>query len=129
MKNCYLCGKEATTFDHIPPKGLFPKNFQYKGIKVPSCKTCNNESSKDDEYLRDCFTISGHNKAARQVFLDTVRRSYLRPYSQLQTVTPKTHQSEEALLYPKMNFSNQLFYSPSFLHPWMESIRTYYSQI
>src|SRR3989338_1428836 len=87
MKNCYLCGAEATTFDHVPQKGLFPKDFQYKGIKVPACKTCNNESSKDEEYLRDCFAITGHNKAARQVFLDTVRRSYLRPYSQLQSVT------------------------------------------
>lgn len=84
---CYLCGVEASTFDHIPPKCLFPKNFQYKGIKVPACKRCNNKSSKDDEYLRDCFAITGQNKEARQVFLERVRPSYIRLYSRIQKVT------------------------------------------
>ncbi len=84
---CYLCGSPATTYDHIPPKSLFPKNFQYKGFKVPACKECNNATSKDDEYLRDCFAITGQNKEARQVFREGVRPSYMRSYAMLQKVT------------------------------------------
>ena len=86
-EKCYICGKPATTFDHIPPKSLFPKDFQYKGVKVPACKGCNNATSKDDEYLRDCFSMTGWNKEARQVFLEGVRPSYLRSYAMLQKVT------------------------------------------
>jgi len=86
-KRCYLCGVPATTFDHIPPKSLFPKDFQYKGVKVPACKNCNNATSKDDEYLRDCFAITGWNKEARRVFLGGVRPSYMRPYSMMQRIT------------------------------------------
>lgn len=90
MKNgerCYLCGVPATTYDHIPPKSLFPKDFQYKGVKVPACKNCNNATSKDDEYLRDTFAMTGWNKEARQVFLEGVRPSYMRPYAMMQSVT------------------------------------------
>lgn len=86
-QKCYLCGNPATTFDHIPPKSLFPKDFQYKGMKIPACEECNNASSKDDEYLRDCFSMTGWNKEARQVFLEKVRPSYIRPYSLMQPVT------------------------------------------
>lgn len=86
-ENCYLCGAVATTYDHIPPKSLFPKGFQYKGVKVPACKECNNASSKDDEYLRDCFAMTSGIQEARQVFAEGVRPSYLRPYSTMQQVT------------------------------------------
>ncbi|OGH15254.1 MAG: hypothetical protein A2860_02380 [Candidatus Levybacteria bacterium RIFCSPHIGHO2_01_FULL_37_33] len=86
-QTCYLCQAPATTFDHIPPKSLFPKDFQYKGVKVPACKSCNNATSKDDEYLRDCFAMTGWNKEARQVFLEGVRPSYLRPYAMMHQVT------------------------------------------
>ena len=84
---CYLCGNIAETYDHIPPKSLFPKDFQYKGLKVPACRKCNNDTSKDDEYLRDSFAITGWNQAARQVFIEGVRPSYMRPYALLQRVT------------------------------------------
>jgi len=90
MKNgetCYLCGAIATTYDHIPPKSLFPKNYQYKGVKVPACKSCNNATSKDDEYLRDSFAMTGWNNEARQVFLEGVRPSYMRPYAMKKPVT------------------------------------------
>lgn len=86
-KICYLCGKPATTFDHIPPKSLFPKDFQHKGWKVPACKKCNNATSKDDEYLRDCFAITGQNKEAREVFSKKVRPSYMRSYEMIKPVT------------------------------------------
>jgi len=78
--SCYLCGKPATTWDHIPPKSLFPKSYQGKGYKLPACQNCNNQTSKDDEYLRDCLAITGQNSDARTVFTETVRRGYMRDY-------------------------------------------------
>jgi len=49
---CYLCGGLATTKDHIPPLGLFPKPRPTNLITVPACHTCNNDRSLDDEYFR-----------------------------------------------------------------------------
>ena len=86
-KKCFVCGSEADTFDHIPPRSMFPKNFQHKGVKVPACKKCNNKTSKDDEYLRDVFSMTGFNKDAHKVFIEKVRPSYTRLYSRLQKVT------------------------------------------
>ncbi len=85
---CYLCGKNpAKTADHVPPKNLFPKDYKVKGYKLPACESCNNPYSKDEEYIRDCFSLIGQNNAAHQVFRQGTRESYLRPYTLLQTVT------------------------------------------
>jgi hypothetical protein len=48
---CVLCGeREATTKEHIPPKGLFiTKPSKY--LSVPACAECNNSTKLDDEYL------------------------------------------------------------------------------
>ncbi len=60
-KICVICGiKQATTREHIPPKGLFskpyPDNTQF--ITVPSCAECNNGTSGMDEEFRDHLSIS-----------------------------------------------------------------------
>ena len=48
---CVLCGKrQATTKEHIPPKGLFderPNDY----LLVPACEDCNGSTKWDDEYL------------------------------------------------------------------------------
>ena len=54
-KLCVMCGKEkATTVDHVPPKGIYPKprpnNIQLN--TVPACRKCNNESSAEDEIFK-----------------------------------------------------------------------------
>lgn len=51
-KQCYLCGALATTKDHIPPRGMFPKPRPSNLATVPACKNCNQQASKDDEYFR-----------------------------------------------------------------------------
>lgn len=85
---CYLCNKDiATTEDHVPAKTFFPKDYQRKGYKIPACASCNSMYSKDEEYVRDSFSIAGQNNVAHQVFQEGTRRSYLRPYSRLQPVT------------------------------------------
>lgn len=85
---CYLCGENtADSEDHVPPKSLFPKNFQNKGYKLPSCSRCNNLLHLDEEYIRDRFSIAGHSQVAYDVFQLGTRRSYLRPYELLKSVT------------------------------------------
>lgn len=52
-KICAICGRnEATTSDHLPPKGIFPKPRPHNLITVPSCAECNNGASDLDETFR-----------------------------------------------------------------------------
>lgn len=52
-----MCGKPATTDDHLPPKCVFPKPRPSNLITVRACEDCNGRSSLDDEYFRDfCWT-------------------------------------------------------------------------
>lgn len=54
---CFLCGKPATTDDHLPPKCIFPKPRPSNLITVRACEDCNGGSKLDDEYFRDlCWT-------------------------------------------------------------------------
>ena len=53
---CVFCGKplnkKTRTWDHTPPKCLFPRGQNLPLITVPSCRSCNQEESKDVEYFR-----------------------------------------------------------------------------
>lgn len=50
---CVYCGSNGPiTKDHIPPGNLFSAPRPNNLIAVPSCFSCNNEASKDDEYFR-----------------------------------------------------------------------------
>ncbi len=50
---CYYCGEVATSYEHVPPKGLRDRKKPIKKvITVPSCDEHNSSYSKDDEYLR-----------------------------------------------------------------------------
>lgn len=64
LRYCYLCGIDATTREHFPPKCFFPKekdlidlpdelrkDYRENMESVPSCKEHNSSYSKDDEYL------------------------------------------------------------------------------
>jgi hypothetical protein len=84
---CYLCATSpATSDDHVPPEGFFPKG-QPKGYRLPACEPCNRGYSKDDDYARDFIAQGGLNQDAYQVFKDKIQPSYQRPYSWLQPVT------------------------------------------
>lgn len=49
-KLCAICGvNPATTVDHVPPKGIFPKPRPNDLITVPACADCNNADSQYDE--------------------------------------------------------------------------------
>ena len=78
--NCVYCGEIATTKDHVPPKNLFQKP-RPKLIKVPSCSSCNNYPSKDDEYFRNILLnddrIREHPEA--KGLMEAYTRSLKRP--------------------------------------------------
>ncbi len=90
-KLCAICGnKPATTDDHIPPKGIYPKPRDNDSNlnTVPACSECNNEASPGDEEFKVFIgfstgefrqntdavlnsmarTVGGNWKIARQIF-------------------------------------------------------------
>ncbi len=54
-KICSICGEnEATTVDHLPPKGIYPKPIDgdMNMHTVPACSSCNGGGSKEDEEFK-----------------------------------------------------------------------------
>lgn len=74
---CYLCGSEATTRDHVPPKTLFAPPRPNNLITVPACLSCNTSYSRDEEYFRNNVVAVSNFTNAGEVW-EMVRRSYLR---------------------------------------------------
>jgi hypothetical protein len=96
-RTCVYCSRPATTVDHVPAKGLFPKPRPSDLITVPCCLRCNQQGARDDEYFRRVLflrdDVQAHPQAARlwptevraiekptkvgmrQTFLDSLRRA------------------------------------------------------
>jgi hypothetical protein len=73
-----MCEELATSFEHVPAKCFFPKGQRQNLITVPSCSRHNNDTSKDDEYVRGIIvTARGTNKLAVEHWRGNVRKSYL----------------------------------------------------
>lgn len=54
---CAICGKrQATTRDHVPPRGIFPKP-RPQLVTVPACVSCNQGSSQHDEAFRTYLSL------------------------------------------------------------------------
>jgi len=76
---CALCGKNAaTTKDHIPPQGIYPKprendiNFN----TVPACSDCNNGSAVEDEEFKVLMGFStGEFHENPDVVIDWIART------------------------------------------------------
>ena len=57
-KNVSYCGKrDATTQDHVPPKGIFPEPRPTTLVTVPACFHCNNGPSRHDERFRNYLSL------------------------------------------------------------------------
>ncbi len=68
MAKCYFCGNTADTKEHTPAKCFFPEGKRKNLITVSSCKKHNNETSDDDQYVRDIIAISiSKNKDAKNI--------------------------------------------------------------
>lgn len=75
---CVICGvREATTSDHVPPKGVFPKPRPSDLITVPCCFHCNNSSSKQDEEFRIFLSLQlgMETPGTRKLWKDAALRS------------------------------------------------------
>ncbi len=78
-KTCYMCEKEATSDEHVPPRCLFPEqkdlpkglDFRKNLITVPSCDEHNSQKSKDDEYLLFLLLSAAQGNGDKQRHFDT----------------------------------------------------------
>ncbi len=76
---CYMCDRPAVTKEHAPPLAFFPDDLRSNLITVPSCKTHNNDNSKDVEYVRNIVVPDIHtNDIARRMFKEKVLPSFKR---------------------------------------------------
>ncbi|MBK9337383.1 MAG: hypothetical protein IPM98_12715 [Lewinellaceae bacterium] len=86
---CYICGQPASSAEHAPAKCFFPKDNR-SGIltTVGSCSTHNEETSKDDEYVRNIIAMTiGNNPVAHSVFLNNCIKSFNRSPKLLSATT------------------------------------------
>lgn len=77
LDTCYACDSPATTREHVPPQGLFPKakdslagvDLRRNLITVPSCAAHNLEKSRDDVYFEwvICCNLPANSVAKRQI--------------------------------------------------------------
>jgi len=77
-EGCYLCGREPESREHVPAKGFFPNKTSYRKqlITVPSCDRHNQDTSADDEYVRNVITAHrGNNSVAFRQFTQKVVKS------------------------------------------------------
>ena len=82
---CYICGKGgADSKDHIPPKGIFPKDIRGKLrrnlITVPAHSECNNSFKRDDVNFRNFIITEGMRTpigkhAWKKVVVNSFRKS------------------------------------------------------
>jgi hypothetical protein len=78
-KTCYMCERETTSDEHVPPKCLFPEqkdlpegfDFRKNLITVPSCEEHNSKKSTDDEYLLFLLLSAAQGNGDKQRHFDT----------------------------------------------------------
>ena len=84
---CYMCGDIATSYEHAPPKCIFPEqkdlpegmDLRKNLITVPSCEVHNSNKSTDDEFLL-FIVVHGYfnNKEGKDHFFSKVVRAFER---------------------------------------------------
>ena len=85
---CYICGQTATSVEHAPAKCFFPEDKRINLTTVDSCTTHNEDTSKDDEYVRNIIAMSlGNNPVALDHFLKKCVSSFIRSPKLLQATT------------------------------------------
>ncbi len=85
---CYICGEQATSVEHAPARCFFPEDRRVNLTTVESCATHNEDTSKDDEYVRNIIAMSiGNNQVALTHFLQNCMRSFNRSPRLFQATT------------------------------------------
>ena len=69
-----MCGKPASSMEHVPPKSFFPRGTGLQLKTVPSCSDHNNAKSNDDQYLlaHICLNAAAGENLAGQIFRRSV---------------------------------------------------------
>lgn len=89
-KLCYICGENGTSKEHAPAKSFFPEEAEFRRnlITVNSCSKHNEDTSKDDEYVRNIISMSlGNNPIAFKQFMRKTVESFKRNKGLLKSVT------------------------------------------
>ncbi|HEX9514129.1 MAG TPA: hypothetical protein VF939_26740 [Puia sp.] len=87
---CYVCSQTADSKEHTPARCFFPDDAAYRKnlITVPSCKLHNEDTSKDDKYVRNIITMSvGNNAIAFNQFINKTVKSFSESPALLKTTT------------------------------------------
>lgn len=101
---CYICGEPSTSSEHAPAKCFFPKEKRKNLIKVPSCFKHNEDTSKDDKYVRNIIAMSiGNNGVAQKLFLDKCVKSFQKS----QGLYIETTKERKVILLEKQNKKTQ----------------------
>lgn len=79
--SCYWCGENATSDDHVIPRGFYPVGSKPARITVRSCSKHNNDLCKSDERIRVYLQGIGESKFAEDAFADKTMRGLNRPES------------------------------------------------
>ena len=71
---CYRCGQTAgNTKEHVVPRCFYPLRPNAQLVTVPACRSCNEQLSPDEEYLRTVLTSSNvRNRSAYAVWQQKV---------------------------------------------------------
>lgn len=84
-QTCYMCEKDSTTVEHVPPKCLFPelkdsgRQLRSNLITVPSCDEHNGQKSKEDEFLMVSLAgIIGNNSIGYEHYHGKIQRALKR---------------------------------------------------
>lgn len=79
-ENCIYCGNIADTREHIPPKQFFKGILDKSLITVPSCKACNSEFQKDEDFFRQFYAsmLMERSPEAKKLMDGEISRSILR---------------------------------------------------
>lgn len=90
--SCYMCDKEKFSVEHAPPKSFFPSDMRNNLITVDSCQEHNEDTSLDDEYVKNLITmlIDGNATAYKQ-FSEKTIKSFKRSPALFQSTTEKQH--------------------------------------
>jgi hypothetical protein len=86
--SCYICDKEKHSVEHAPAKCFFPTDKRTNLITVDSCVEHNEDTSKDDEYVRNIIAMSiTNNEIALNHFIEKCVKSFMRSPALLKMTT------------------------------------------
>ena len=90
--SCYMCDKEKYSIEHAPPKSFFPPDMRINLTTVDSCQEHNEDTSLDDEYVRNLITMLIYgNATAYKQFSEKTIKPFKKSPALLQRTTEKQH--------------------------------------